>query len=509
MTTSLESRTRLMTLPARTFRPRRYRPGNLGTWSGHLPFAADLVAALKPSLLVELGTHHGESYFGMCQAVQENAVACRCYAVDTWKGDSHSGYYDESVFEEVSRYNEDNYASFSKLLRTTFDAAQEQFGDETIELLHIDGMHTYEAVRHDFYRWLPKVRPGGVVLLHDTLVRHLDFGVWRLWEELDKQLPSFEFTHSWGLGVLRKPGSPATDSSLLEALFTGSPGERDFLRHYYASQAEVVERHAGGPAHEAGRIAFRVFPSLADGYSEGTSAVCVLNLGEWQRVTLELPQGSPGRIRIDPAEQPCAIELAGIVLKRSLDKTPVCAWTSSDADAFLPVADLVRLPGTDRIRFLSTGRDPQLLLPELDGSIADQPLVLEAQVRIDEDLGPAVALLGSSGEWAGAGEPAPARAEYDKVRSERDAALVRTEQLSAEIRHQQAERLAMLADYRRVHADNETLQNEIAALRGRFSADEERWRQQDAALKAELRVLYQSRSWRLTAPLRALFRAIR
>ena len=123
LTTSLDLRSGMLVLPARTFRPRRYRPGNVASWSGHLPFAHDLIAAVRPSLLVELGTHYGESYFAMCQAVQENAVSCKCYAIDTWKGDEHAGSYDESVFEEVNEYNEDNYAAFSKLLRTTFDAA--------------------------------------------------------------------------------------------------------------------------------------------------------------------------------------------------------------------------------------------------------------------------------------------------------------------------------------------------------------------------------------------------
>ena len=80
MTTSVDLRSGMLVLPARTIRPRRYRPGNVASWSGHLPFAHDLIAAVRPSLIVELGTHYGESYFAMCQAVQENAISCKCYA---------------------------------------------------------------------------------------------------------------------------------------------------------------------------------------------------------------------------------------------------------------------------------------------------------------------------------------------------------------------------------------------------------------------------------------------
>jgi hypothetical protein len=56
------------------FRPGRSRIGRVGNWSGHLPFAADLIVATKPSLLVELGTHYGESYFGFCQARQRSKL---------------------------------------------------------------------------------------------------------------------------------------------------------------------------------------------------------------------------------------------------------------------------------------------------------------------------------------------------------------------------------------------------------------------------------------------------
>jgi predicted O-methyltransferase YrrM len=40
--------------------------------------------------------------------------------------------------------------------------------DEPIELLFIDGAHTYDLVRQDFDRWVPKVVEGGVVAMHDT-----------------------------------------------------------------------------------------------------------------------------------------------------------------------------------------------------------------------------------------------------------------------------------------------------------------------------------------------------
>jgi hypothetical protein len=511
----------MMVLPARTFRPRRYRPGDIGTWSGHLPFVNDLIAALRPSLLVELGTHYGESYFGMCQAVQENAIACKCYAVDTWGGDAHAGYYDESVFDDVNRYNEVNYASFSTLLRTTFDQAQQNFGDYSVDLLHLDGLHTYEALRHDFDTWFGKVRPGGVVLIHDTSARHADFGVWKVWEELTRQFPHFEFTHSWGLGVLRKPGGGASDSELLEALFSGSLPEQAFLRHYYSCQAELMKGHAGTLATADSRqTSLQVFPPSATGYSEVTSAMAVVALGEWQQVVLELPQGSPnGRIRIDPADRPCLIQLGGVILRRARDGSVLREWReAAEIRTFVPVSDLVMLPGSGDARFLSTGRDPQFLIPELDPATGDQPLIFEARLRITEDLTEAVVALQSIALPQGDSvvERDSLRAalqgktsECEAVIAQRDAISMRAQQLSAEIRHLQAERIALVADYRQVHALNESLLSETVSLRALLASEQDRLNQDVAALIADLDVMLHSRSWRLTAPLRRLFRALR
>jgi glycosyltransferase involved in cell wall biosynthesis len=201
------------------------------TWHEHAPFAFWLTDALRPRIFVELGTHYGFSYFAFCQAVQRLGLTTRCYAVDTWQGDDHAGFYGEEVFRGVNEFHERQYSGFSRLVRSTFDAAACHFGDSSVDLLHIDGRHAYDDVARDFATWLPKLSDRAVVLLHDINVRERQFGVWKFWCELQRRYPSFEFIHGHGLGVLQT-GTAVTPA--FRALFAGSASEQAEIAKIYA-----------------------------------------------------------------------------------------------------------------------------------------------------------------------------------------------------------------------------------------------------------------------------------
>jgi hypothetical protein len=201
--------------------PLFWPPSRLGAgsaWYGHVPFAHWLVSAIRPRLVVELGTHNGVSFAAFCEAVRRNSLATRCIAVDLWQGDAHAGFYGEAVFRDLAGFVAAHYAGFAELRRSDFAAALDGVADGSVDLLHVDGRHRYEDVREDFEGWRPKLSQHAVVLFHDICETREDFGVHRYWAELTSGAPHFAFHHAHGLGVLLVGDDPPVAAATLCAL---------------------------------------------------------------------------------------------------------------------------------------------------------------------------------------------------------------------------------------------------------------------------------------------------
>ena len=183
------------------------------------------------------------------------------------------GSFDESVFAEWSEYHERRFASFSRLIRSTFDEALEQFPDGAIDLLHIDGYHTFEAVSHDFEAWRPKMSSRGVVLCHDINVREKDFGAWRLWERVGGEYPSFAFLHGHGLGVL---GIGRDLPEPLAWLFAADEDQANTVRLFFARLgASVTAQHIAASAQRASTEAREAAAAAERAASEAQQAIAV------------------------------------------------------------------------------------------------------------------------------------------------------------------------------------------------------------------------------------------
>lgn len=353
-------------LPSRGFQPIVY---GVGAWTGHLHFAYDLVATLKPQLLVELGTDRGESYFCFCQSALENRTRTRCFAIDHWRGDQHAGAYDETTFREVSRHNRERYEAFSTLLRTDFETALNRFADSSIGLLHLDGLHTETAIRRDLDGWLPKLRPGGLLLLHDIDVRDRGFGAAAVWDELTARGRSFSLHEGPGLGVWQKLPD-TTLSGPLEDLFHGGEAGLSLARYYQdcaRGMQTKIEQHwrdgSIGATAFAQQTIVQVFHSRNGIHSEEQSVLARIGHETWKDVSLDLPAGAGvAPLRVDFVTALPFIDIARIELRRD-DQLQFAAEEAVAFSEIVVRGDARRIPHNQHLRLEITGQDPQLYLP--------------------------------------------------------------------------------------------------------------------------------------------------
>jgi len=177
-------------------------------WSGHRNFAYDYICFKKPQKIVELGSYYGCSAFAFLQAIKDKSLDSEFYGIDTWQGDNFTKKdYQEDIYTHYKRIQDTCFHNQNaNMVRMTFGKAIEMFVDKSIDLLHIDGSHTYEDVKHDFLLWKDKVREDGVVFFHDIgndkLLGEV-MGSHIFWEEVkQKYAHTIEFPFSFGLGVL-------------------------------------------------------------------------------------------------------------------------------------------------------------------------------------------------------------------------------------------------------------------------------------------------------------------
>jgi predicted O-methyltransferase YrrM len=168
-------------------------------WRGHRKFAEWLVSSVKPEVTVELGVAWGFSTF--CFAMPRIG---HVYGIDTFEGDQYTGDYSGSYEYVLHRQEKLLMNDNVTFIKGNFDDVVKTW-DKKIDILHIDGDHSYEAVKKDYENWSPHLAENGIVLFHDSYVDMLggrQFGVKRFFEEID--LPKCNFTHTFGLGVVSK-----------------------------------------------------------------------------------------------------------------------------------------------------------------------------------------------------------------------------------------------------------------------------------------------------------------
>ena len=383
----MDNKFQLQNHPLILMRPRIVAPYG---WVGHIPFAYLAVDLLRPRCLVELGTHSGNSYLAFCQAVNRLELACRCTAVDAWQGDEHALHYGEQVYQALRSRHDPLYGDFSRLLRSSFDDATAQFEDGSIDLLHIDGLHTYEAVRHDFESWLPKLSNRAVVLLHDTNVHERGFGVGQFFEELSGRYDCFDFRHSHGLGVVAVGTQlPSAFVAFMRQAATSPQAMRGFFEALSGTLVDVNGQPMATAVVEPQPVVGHLFYRHIDEAYDESRMISLSVDAQDGLVDLQfhLPAGvRPDYLRLDPADFPGIYGLRRVVLQDGGD-TPEIELSRLHARLGHVNGEWVEAAGATSLRLVSFDDDPSIEFKVGDVLAeggADQ--ALHVTVRVDYEL---------------------------------------------------------------------------------------------------------------------------
>jgi hypothetical protein len=172
----------------------------------------DTLKDVEIHTVIEIGTANGGVFFMLCQLASDFATILSIDLPDGKFGpgkplppiEKLSGY--AKAYQDLHFIRDDSHKE--KTLKLTKDIFKDK---AEIDLLFIDGDHTYEGVKKDYEMYSPLVKEGGIIIFHDILFHPRNPGceVERFWNEVKIGKTHSEITDmdiSWwgGIGVIWK-----------------------------------------------------------------------------------------------------------------------------------------------------------------------------------------------------------------------------------------------------------------------------------------------------------------
>ncbi len=124
---------------------------------------AGVLGELGFKIGVEVGTAQGDHAKILCEKIP----GLKLYCIDVWE--TYPGYNEYT--NRIKRYYQEARAKlkpFNCIFVKKFSMeAVDDFADESLDFVYIDGAHDFKSVADDICEWTKKVRIGGIVFGHD------------------------------------------------------------------------------------------------------------------------------------------------------------------------------------------------------------------------------------------------------------------------------------------------------------------------------------------------------
>ena len=176
-------------------------------------FLSKFVSKRAPRVVMEIGTAYGGSLQLFCDACPDDA---KIISVDLPGGLLFGGGWPACpawtmfFFDRFAKPGQDmRYVRGDSHKQETIEWVNRVLDGRKIDLLFIDGDHSYTGTRLDYYNFIPFMASGGVIIFHDVNPNCGNNGSAKFWSELRPNLLLKTETQNFhpeipglGLGIL-------------------------------------------------------------------------------------------------------------------------------------------------------------------------------------------------------------------------------------------------------------------------------------------------------------------
>ncbi|MHA1724323.1 MAG: class I SAM-dependent methyltransferase [Promethearchaeota archaeon] len=174
----------------------------------------ELIAKNQPQVVLEIGTARGGTLYLLAKISSPNAHLISLDLPGGKYGGGYNrwvGYFFKSFAldtQKISLIRADSHDV------STLKKLKKKIKGKPIDVLFIDGDHTYEGVKKDFEMYGPLVKKGGIIGFHDIVVHppEINCNVNEFWNEIKQDFEYKEFVEDWeqkmcGIGIIFKKNS--------------------------------------------------------------------------------------------------------------------------------------------------------------------------------------------------------------------------------------------------------------------------------------------------------------
>jgi predicted O-methyltransferase YrrM len=167
---------------------------------------------LRPRYILEIGTAHGGTLLLLTRVASDDATIV---SIDLPGGPFGGGYpWLRTLIYKLFKRGKQRIVLIrgDSHSEETFRKVLDILNGNKLDLLFIDGDHTYDGVKKDYEVYSRLVRKGGVIAFHDIVPgpQHLVGGVPRFWLQLKKSLTESTYLEvvkdwnqrGWGIGII-------------------------------------------------------------------------------------------------------------------------------------------------------------------------------------------------------------------------------------------------------------------------------------------------------------------